>query len=103
MGVDLAIILYGISTDVVVPDDFNRENEIRQNLRSEHRVVMGYDANLGVALNFMDRVAVDGGVKFLKSLNVPQQLGANSVSIQPGYFQYYLGIGVSFEVFKQGM
>ena len=28
---------------------------------------------------------------------------ANSVGIQPGYFQYYLGIGVSFEVFKQGM
>ncbi len=100
-GVDLAVILYGIGTDVVVPDDFNRENEIRQNLRDENRVSMGYDANLGLALNIMDKVAVDGGVRFLKSFNVPQQLGAGSVTIQPGYFMYYLGVGVSFEVFKQ--
>jgi hypothetical protein len=100
-GVDLAVLLYGIGTDVVVPDDINVENEIRQNLREEDRVTMGYDANLGLALNFMDKVAVDGGVRFLKSFNVPQQLGAGSVTIHPGYFQYYLGVGVSFEVFKR--
>jgi len=33
-GVNIAIVLYEIQTDVVVPDDFNRENEIRQSLRA---------------------------------------------------------------------
>jgi hypothetical protein len=102
VGADVAIVFYGISTDVVVPDDYNRENEIRQSLRDERRVATGYDVNLGVDLNFMDKVVVDGGVKFIKSFNVPQQLGAGSVTIHPGYFQVYLGIGVPFGVFKRG-
>jgi hypothetical protein len=95
VGVDLAASFYGISTDVVVPDDSGRQQEIRQDLRDEDRVAMGYDVNAGVDLNFRNRVSVDAGVKFLKSFNVPQQLGSGSVPISPGYFQIYLGVGIS--------
>ena len=93
-GANLAAVFYGIHTDVVVPDDVNRENEIRQNLKSENRVAMGYDVNAGLDLQVRG-FSLDGGVRFLKSFNVPQQLGPGSVTIHPGYFQFYFGVGVS--------
>src|SRR2546423_7813962 len=42
LGAHVAVINYDISTDVVVPDDSNREKEIRQNLSSQNRTVFGY-------------------------------------------------------------
>jgi len=97
-GLNLALINYGISTDVVIPDDTDRENEIRQNLSSENHWVVGYDITLGVDLNFSNKIALDGGVRYLKSYSVPQQLGEGSVTIHPQYFQIYLGIGISFDM-----
>ena len=94
-GVDIALVFYGISTDVVVPNDYNREQEIRQNLRDENRAAFGYDVNLGVDINPWNKVSVDVGARFLKSFNVPQQLGAGSEPINPGYVQAYLGVAVS--------
>ena len=95
VGADIALVLYGISTDIVVPDDYNREQEIRQSLRDEHRAAFGYDVNVGLDINPWNRVSIDVGARFLKSFNVPQQLGAGSVAISPGYLQGYLGVGVS--------
>lgn len=94
VGAHIAFINYGISTDVVVPDDTNRENEIRQSLRSEHRPTCGYDLSAGANLNF-GKWFVEGGTLFSKSFNVPQQLGDGAVTIHPGYVQIYLGIGAN--------
>jgi hypothetical protein len=99
-GINFALVPYRISTDVVVPDDFDRENEIRQNLRDRTEAVLGYDITLGVDLNFYDKFNVDGGVRYLKSLSVPQQLGAGSVKVHPDYFQIYLALGISFDYLK---
>lgn len=96
-GANIALVYYQISTDVVVPDDYDRENEIRQNLRSEGHVVFGYDLTFGLDLNFSNHFAIDGGVRYLQSFGVPQQLGDGSVKVHPYYFQVYLGIGVPFE------
>ncbi|RMI15584.1 MAG: hypothetical protein D6681_04055 [Calditrichaeota bacterium] len=101
-GVNLAIVNYGISTELIIPDDFNPDNEIRQDLGSENHWVLGYDITLGVDLNFNNKVALDGGVRYLKSFSVPQQLGhEDAVRVHPQYFQIYLGIGVSFRVFNK--
>jgi hypothetical protein len=97
-GVNIALLYYQIGTDVVVPDDYNREQEIRQKLRDEGNVSFGYDVNLGLDLNFSNTIALDGGVKYLKSFSVPQQLGEGSVKIYPQYVQIYLGIGLSFDM-----
>lgn len=94
-GANLALVLYGISTDVVVPDDVNRENEIRQSLRDEHKAALGYDVTLGVDINPWNKVSIDVGARFVKSFNVPQQLGAGSEPIHPGYVQGYLGVAFS--------
>ena len=94
VGAHVAFVNYGISTDVVVPDDTNRENEIRQSLRSEHRPTVGYDLNAGADLNF-GKWFVEGGTRFSKSFNVPQQLGDGAVTIHPGYIQIYVGVGVN--------
>jgi len=93
-GINLALIYYNISTDLVIPDDYG-DNEIRQNLSSEGHVVFGYDITLGLDLNFSNKFMLDGGVRYLKTFSVPQQLGeADSEKIHPQYFQIYLGVGV---------
>lgn len=100
-GVNVALVFYNFNTDVVVPDDSDRENEIRQNLNSETKAVFGYDLTLGMDLNFANKIAAEGGVRYLKSFSVPQQLGDGSVKIHPQYFQIYFGIGASFRMFNQ--
>jgi hypothetical protein len=95
LGAHVAFINYGISTDVVIPNDTNPENEIRQSLSSLHRAAAGYDLDAGADLNF-GRWYVAGGTRFAKSFNVPQQLGQGTVTIHPGYIQIYLGIGANF-------
>ncbi|TMQ73541.1 MAG: hypothetical protein E6K81_04225 [Candidatus Eisenbacteria bacterium] len=95
VGANIALVFYGIHTDVVVPDDYNREQEIRQKLRDENELAFGYDFNAGLDINPWNKVLFDVGVRFLKSFNVPQQLGAGSVAIDPSYVEVYLGVGAS--------
>lgn len=96
-GLNLALAIYSINTDVVIPDDYDPDNEIRQKKYSETKAAFGYDITLGIDLNFSGGIALDGGVRYVKSFNVPQQLGLDdSEKIHPQYFQVYLGIGVSF-------
>lgn len=99
-GANIAVIYYRISTDVVIPNDYNRENEIRQSLRDEGKFSFGYDFTFGLDLNFNNAIALDMGVKYLKSFSVPEQLGEGSVRIHPQYFQIYFGIGASFDMLK---
>lgn len=101
-GVNIALVYYEIGTDVVVPDDYNREQEIRQNLREEGKIAFGSDLSMGLDLNFSNKLALDGGVRYLRSFAVPQQLGAGSVIIHPRYVQIYLGVGVSLDMLDKG-
>jgi len=96
-GVNLAVTYYSFVIDVVVPDDYNREQEIRQNLTNEGRWVFGYDMTFGLDLNF-NTVSVDGGVRYVKSFSVPEQLGEGSEHIFPNYFQIYLGVGIPIDL-----
>lgn len=96
VGSNIALIVYDITTDIVVPNDANRENEIRQNLRSRTESALGWDITLGTDFNFGNKVPVEVGVRFLKTFRVPQQLGAGSVTVAPAYFQAYLGVGIGF-------
>jgi hypothetical protein len=95
-GMNIALVVYNISTDLVVADSWTGE-EIRQNVSDESHTVAGYDITLGIDLNFSNKFAIDGGVRYVKSFSVPQQLGAGSVKIHPQYFQVYLGIGLGFD------
>jgi len=96
-GMNIALVLYGISTDVVIEDEFDPEKEIRKNQSSVTHGVGGYDITLGLDLNFNNTVAIDVGVRYLKSFSLPEQLGEGSVTIYPQYFQIYIGIGASFD------
>jgi hypothetical protein len=90
----VGVVFYGINTDVVVPDDSNRENEIRQNLREHNEAAFGWSAGTGLHLNF-GRWGIDGGVRFLKQYGVPQQLGDGAVTIQPAYIESRLGATIA--------
>jgi len=100
-GINIALVYYNISTELVVGDDWTGE-EIVQSVSDEGSVVAGYDITLGIDLNFSNKLAVDGGVRYLQSFSVPQQLGEGSEKIHPQYFQIYLGIGASFDMIKGG-
>ncbi len=92
-GMNIALVVYSISTDLVVSDSWTGE-EIRQNVSDESNAVAGYDITLGIDLNFSNKFAIDGGIRYVKSFSVPQQLGEGSEKIYPQYFQVYLGIGL---------
>lgn len=100
VGSNVALVIYNIHTDVVVPGDVNRENEIRQNLRSRTESGFGWDLTFGTDFNIKNKWAVEGGVRFLKTFGVPQQLGAGSMRVEPAYFQIYLGLGLGFGAAK---
>jgi hypothetical protein len=90
-GADVALVFYNIATTVSIPDDFDYEDSINQRLRDESKAAFGWSATAGVVLDF-GRWGVDAGVRFLEQYGVPQQLGAESVAIQPSYLQYRLGL-----------
>ena len=94
-GMNLALIIYSIYTDLIVPNSGGGE-DIVQNVSNESNVVFGYDITLGIDLNFSNELALDGGIRYLKTFSVPQQLGEGSEKIHPQYFQIYLGIGWGF-------
>jgi hypothetical protein len=94
-GMNIALVVYSISTDLIVSDSSTGE-EIVQNVSDESHTVAGYDITLGIDLNFSNKFAIDGGIRYVKSFAVPQQLGEGSVKIHPQYFQVYLGIGLGF-------
>ncbi len=97
IGINLSLSIYNIKTDNVVIDD-DGENEIRKNLYDDTEASLGSDITLGCDLNFSNGIALDGGVRYLKSFSVPQQLGGQSEKIHPQYFQIYLGVGASFDM-----
>jgi hypothetical protein len=99
VGAHLAVVNHGISVDIVVPDDTNRENELRQSVSSKNRASFGYDLNAGTDLNF-GQWFVTGGARYARSFNVPKQLGGEAVKIHPGYFQIYAGLGVNLRRVK---
>lgn len=98
-GVNLALIFYDFSIDNEIPNDADPGNPISQNLTKITRVVFGYDIAVGLDLNFSNTVALDVGIKYVKSFSVPQQLGPDAVTIYPQYFQIYFGAGISLEMF----
>lgn len=90
----LALVFYGISTNVVIPDNINRQNSINQTLSEQNEAAFGWSAGTGVNFNF-GRWGLDGGVRFLKQYGVPQQLGDGAVTIQPSYVQYRIGVSIA--------
>lgn len=90
-GANVALVLYGISVDVAVPD-VSDPGSVQQTPFSEHRAAFGYDVTLGLDINPWNTVSFDVGARFVKSFNVPQQLGAGPVTIHPAYIEGYLGV-----------
>ncbi len=101
VGSNVALVVYGIGTDVVVPDDRDRENEIRQHLKSRTETAFGWDVNAGLDVNFSNRWVLDGGVRWLHTYGLPEQLGEDAVKIEPSYVQVYVGVGVTFGTLKR--
>jgi opacity protein-like surface antigen len=97
-GINGALIISGINTDVVVPDDYHPDKEIRQIFRKNSQAMLGYDITLGVDFNFSKNISLDGGVKYLNTFSKPKSLGRGSERIFSEYFQIYVGLGATFDI-----
>jgi hypothetical protein len=97
VGANIAAVWYGISTDIDIPNPADPSTPITKNLYSDYKAAFGYDLNAGLDLNIANAFPVEVGMRYLKSYNVPQQLGAGTVSISPAYIQFYFAIGVGFD------
>lgn len=100
VGLDFALVYYEYRIDLTIPDDYDRQKDIQQNVDQRGKFAFGYDLAIGLDLNFSNTIALDGGVRYLKSVSVPQQLGEGTVRIHPQYFQIYLGVGASFQMIQ---
>ncbi len=89
-GANIALLYYSIYTDAVVEDLF--EEDQKENVSHEGRFGFGYDVTLGLEFNFKNSVFTDLGVRYLQSLSIPQQLGADSEFVHPQYLQFYFGV-----------
>ena len=94
VGANVAVVWYGIGSEYVIPDDYDHEKDVHQQIASTGHVVFGWDTSAGIDLNFLNRVSIDLGVRYLHSYAVPQQLGEGAITIQPGYIQYRVGLGL---------
>jgi len=92
-GTNIALVVYNINTHAEIADP---DQPYSNTVSSRTEAAFGWDVNGGVDLNIKNRFPVDIGVRYLKSFNVPQQLGTNAVTVYPKYFQFYIGIGLSF-------
>ena len=94
VGGNVALVLYGFSADVVVPNGSDPE-PVTQAALSEHRATFGYDVVVGMDVNPWNTVSFDAGVRIIKSFNVPQQLAIGTRRIHPGYIEGYFAVAVS--------
>ena len=101
LGANVALVWYGISTSIELPNSDDPSSPNTKTLDSNYKMAFGYDVNAGLDLNIANRLPVEIGLRHLQSLNVPQALGEGAVSVSPSYFQYYLGVGLSLEVFSK--
>ncbi len=90
-GLNLAIVHYRIDDELIYPDN------TRENLGGSGKTILGCDMTFGVDLNFDNVWNLDVGLRYVKSFQLPQQLGSSLVTVYPDYFQIYLGGGVSFD------
>ena len=97
VGANLALNYYTISTDVVIPDDRDYENEIRQHLERESEFAFGFDLALGIEFNIRDIFFIDLGARYLKTFSVPQQLGPDAEKIHPQYILMFAGFNIRFQ------
>lgn len=93
LGANLAVVWYGISTQVTIPDPADETNSITRTLDSNYKAAFGYDTNAGIDLNIANQIPVEVGMRFLKTFNLPQPLGEGSVGVSPAYIQGYLAVG----------
>lgn len=94
-GADVAVHIYTMGTTLTIPDDNDPSRSIQQDLGSETHASFGYDFAAGLDLQ-LGHFSLEGGARFLKSFNVPQQLtSASAVFIHPGYLQVFAGVAVS--------
>jgi hypothetical protein len=94
-GANIALNIFTINTDVVIPNDADPDNEIRQDLDENTETAFGFDVVLGTEFNFSDAWYIDIGGKYIKTFNVPQQLGEEAKKIHPQYIEIYAGAGVT--------
>ena len=92
VGLHGALIYNVIDTDLVVPDNYDPDNEIRQDLSSDSEFLFGFDITAGLEMRISNEWSLDLGMKRLKTFGEPKQLSYGAVTVHPSYNLFYVGV-----------
>jgi hypothetical protein len=87
---------YSIHSTLTIPDDFDPENSITQDLGGNSDVGFGLDALVGLEINLRNIVFVDLNFGYMKNYYIEQRIAENAIEISPQYFVARAGITGSF-------
>jgi hypothetical protein len=99
-GVNLAVIDYGIGIDEVA-DDPGGGSELRRDVYDKRETALGYDLSVGADAVFSKLIALEGGVRYSRSLSPVADLGWHSIRVAREYIHFYIGLGVMFDLFRK--
>ena len=92
VGLHGALIYNVIDADLVVPDNYDPDNEIRQDLSSDSEFLFGFDITAGLEMRISNEWSLDLGMKRLKTFGEPKQLSYGAVTVHPSYNLFYVGV-----------
>jgi opacity protein-like surface antigen len=87
---------YSISSTLTIPDDFDPENDVTQDLGSESDFGFGLDAMVGLEINIRNSVFLDFNVGYMKNYHIEQKISEDAIEISPEYFVARAGASFSF-------
>lgn len=88
----IALVNYGISTELVIPDSSSSDNDIHQKIGSENFLKFGYGLGGGINVRMRGSWALKAGVRWTATSKITQQLGAGARKVHPEYYQIHLGV-----------
>jgi len=91
-GANIAIIYYSYETWFL---DFSGQSRIL--IASDGEFALGYGIDGGIEIRTASTWSLDLGAKLLRTFGEPRQLSFDSVTVQPSYLMYYLGVRFLFE------
>ncbi len=95
VAANVAVNWYSIHSTLTIPDDFDPEDSITQDLGGNDDVGFGLDLLAGLEINIRNVFFIDFNIGYMKNYYVEQQIAENAVEISPEYFIARLGIAFS--------
>lgn len=101
VGINLAVIDYGIGIDETIQGYDHEVAPVTQDVFDQRGTSLGFDLSAGAEMVLFNIVSIEAGSRYMRSFSPVKELGEHAVRISREYFQFYVGAGILFDVFKR--